>query len=115
MTAPMSTADVLDRAADLIAEHGITRHQFHDVIGGGYCAIGAIQKVVFDRAFPFDVDLSRHESGQWSLYERACADLESMLGDLVMSWSDQHDAAEVVAVMHSIAARLRAARTEVQA
>lgn len=106
MTTPTlpTVSEALDRAADLITEHGFAKHEFRSP-EGGYCAVGAVQVVMFGdvlSALPPTAD--HNMTPAWDVYDAAIRHAEHQLGGVPLSlFNDAHTAEQVVGFLHTCA------------
>jgi hypothetical protein len=101
----MSTvADVLDRAADVIAERGLCKRDYEGR-DGSVCAVGAIRVAVTGRA------RTGFSLGQFVTYKSASDWASDVVGSPVARWNDAQErtADEVIAALREAARRERGA------
>lgn len=108
----MNTADILDKAADLIDQRGLAKGWFCGP-GGTLCAAGGIYAALGAEPQPAGVDYEGWPGWNVSLiqpYDRAWTALYEHLGGCgIGSWNDVRTKEEVVTTLRAAA---RAARAE---
>lgn len=102
-TRPTNPADILDCAADLIAERGLARGKYYDASNGTYCALGAIHQCA--SGSPWSYTTPQVQVVKNLLYPRVGS---------ITSWNDnpRRPKSTIVRTLRRVAARYRAAHPE---
>lgn len=102
----MKSSEILTKAGNLIQRRGKATGQFRSTFGR-LCAIGALNKVIYDDPYGFPTDLISSRDSDSKIRAKAYL-IQAINTYTIIRWSDNSTKKEVVAGFHK-AAELAAA------